>query len=1040
MSRRFIHLLIVLALALGMPSAAFAQDGGPAIPGVDVADLALEETVQGEKVVDVDAQLLTATGRVQVVVRMVDSSLAEVVGEHAKQQGFDLGNQEQREYLKGLLEKQNDLIRQVDSLGAQQLGRVSKALNAVIIDVDASQIEEVAQLPGVASIRPLRDYQLDLSETVPYIGAQTVQDLGYDGTGVTVAVLDSGIDYLHRNLGGSGSVDEYNANDPTIIEPGSFPTWKVVGGYDFVGSDWAGGADALVPDADPLDDGPGGGHGTHVADIIGGKSLDGAHKGVAPGAGLYAVKVCSSVSTSCSGTALLQGMDFALDPNGDGSIEDAVDVINMSLGSAYGQREDDLSAASANAVRLGVVVVASAGNNADRPYITGSPASTPQVISVAQTQVPSAVAYPLVINSPANIAGSYANTATVDWAPVGDGFTGDVAYVGRGCPAGSVAGQAGEDAYLADPAGKVALIDRGSCAISLKVDRAAKAGAIGVLLGLTASGDAVSFSYGGGDTFVPTLVITLSTRNLIRANISAPVNVTVSPTYGIALVQSVVGSSSRGPNYSYSMIKPDIGAPGSSMSAEYGTGDGEIAFGGTSGAAPMVSGAAALLIDARPYLFPFEVKTLMMNTGETDIQTNPANEPGVLAPITRIGGGEVRVDQALASKTSAFDAYDFTGSLSFGYQSITNIKTFDRYVVVRNYSNKLRTYNISTSFRYAEDAGGAVTITTPAKIAVSPYTARYFKVTLKVDPALLPVWNLNGGSRGGTGALLQGVEYDGYINISDATDTVHVAWQILPHRSADVKAGPATLKLKGGKGIYGLKNFSKTTDGFVDVFALTALSDQIPEDQQPGNGDNFAIIDLKSVGVRVLDAGDGAYVLQLGIHTYGTRAHPNYPAEFDVYIDADRDGTPDYVVYNAENGGFGASGQNLVYVADLSTGSATAYYYADADLQSSNMIFTAPMEVLGLTPDSTFDFFVQAYDNYFTGNLTDETDVMTFTGSMPRFITDLVEVPLAPGEMLKPQVVHNPGGDAASPSQLGLLFLYRDQPADRQADEVVIVP
>ncbi len=112
----------------------------------------------------------------------------------------------------------------------------------------------------------------------------------------------------------------------------------------------------------------------------------------------WRVKVCSAVATSCNGVALLQGMDFALDPNGDGAITDAVDVVNMSLGSSYGQQEDDLSFASQNAVDAGVTVVVSAGNSADRPYIAGSPSTTPGVISVAQTQVPSAVAYPLVVD------------------------------------------------------------------------------------------------------------------------------------------------------------------------------------------------------------------------------------------------------------------------------------------------------------------------------------------------------------------------------------------------------------------------------------------------------------------------------------------------------------------------------------------------------------------------------------------------------------------------------------------------------------------
>ena len=65
-----------------------------------------------------------------------------------------------------------------------------------------------------------------------------------------------------------------------------------------------------VPDPDPIDSQ---GHGTHVSDIIAGRSLDGVHKGVAPGARLLAVKVCSAVTSACSGIALLEGLDFALD-------------------------------------------------------------------------------------------------------------------------------------------------------------------------------------------------------------------------------------------------------------------------------------------------------------------------------------------------------------------------------------------------------------------------------------------------------------------------------------------------------------------------------------------------------------------------------------------------------------------------------------------------------------------------------------------------------------------------------------------------------
>ena len=123
--------------------------------------------------------------------------------------------------------------------------------------------------------------------------------------------LDSGVDYTHRNLGGPGTAAAYadaygvNGADPrNTTRDGLFPTDKVIEGFDFVGEAWPNGP--LAPDPDPIDFD---GHGTHVADIIAGRSLDGLHKGVAPGASVLALKVCSSVSTSCSGIALLQAMD-----------------------------------------------------------------------------------------------------------------------------------------------------------------------------------------------------------------------------------------------------------------------------------------------------------------------------------------------------------------------------------------------------------------------------------------------------------------------------------------------------------------------------------------------------------------------------------------------------------------------------------------------------------------------------------------------------------------------------------------------------------
>jgi subtilisin family serine protease len=977
------------------------------------------------------------TGGIDVWVSLVDPPLGQAAGRNQKRSGAALGQNQQRTYARELDSKQDALMAQIRALGGQEIARVRKAHNAVAVHIDASQLATVASLPGVRAVRPVRNYSVDLSTTVPYIGAAAVQSTGVTGVGVRVAVLDTGIDYTHYNFGGPGTVAAYIAaagtglTDPANTIPAGFPTAKVVDGFDFVGEEWPN--KPLAPDPDPIDRS---GHGTHVADIIAGHSLDNLHKGVAPDADLLAVKVCSTVSTACSGIALLKGLDFALDPNGDDDLSDAVDVINMSLGSDYGQEEDDLAEASANAVNFGVVVVAAAGNGADKPYIVSSPSIGDGVISVAETAVPLARAIPLVVNSPANIAGIYGNTATVDWAPVDRAVTGNVVFVGRGCPAGSIATGSPADPYQADPAGKVALIDRGACAISLKVDRAAKAGATAVLIGLVATGDAISFSFGGGDTFVPTLVIQQSLSNSIKANIAAPVNVTISPANAIALVGSMQSTSARGPSYSHNAIKPDISAPGASISAEVGTGNGQTAFGGTSGATPMVSGSAALLLQANGSRTPTEIKTLLMNTAETNIFINPATQPGVLAPITRIGAGEVRVNRAVRSTTAAWDAETEAGSLSFGYHAAEAASEIGRRLIIRNFGARARTYGITAAFRYANDASsGAVTVNVPGSVRVAAGATKAVKVTLNIDPTKLPTWNLNGGSQGGNGALLQGVEFDGYLTIADGTDTIRVPWHVLPHKAAAVSASATKLKLDDGSGSLTLSN-AGATSGRVEVFSLTGKSKKVPKDEFPLPGDNFATIDLKGVGVRT----PSSSVLQFGIATNQRRSHPNYPAEFDIYVDTNDDNTFDYVIFNTENGGFGATGQNVVFVAQLpqpggpTPPPAAAFFFADADLDSSNYIATVPLSALGMTTATTFNFSVYAFDNYFTGELTDAVEGMRYTPSLPRFVASALPATGVPvNGTSELTITAIAGGDAASPSQTGFLLLYRDADAKRES-------
>ena len=264
---------------------------------------------------------------------------------------------------------------------------------------------------------------------------------------------------------------------------------------------------------------------------------------------------------------------------------------------------------------------------------------------------------------------------------------------------------------------------------------------------------------------------------------------------------------------------------------------------------------------------------------------------------------------------------------------------------------------------------------------------------------------------------------DGNITISDATDQIHVPFHMLPHRAANVSVKDDEVRLKNGTGTVRLEN-EGAVDGRFDVFAWTGTSKKISKRLLPQPGDNFAVIDLGQVGVRLVQA--GTPVVQFAISTFGKRAHPNYPAEFDVYIDSNRDGTPDFVVFNLENGGFGATGQNVVAVANLATGATSIFFFNDADLDSSNVIMTAPLSAVGLTPTSQFDFSVFAFDNYFTGNLTDAIENMTFSFARPRFVASAVPASVPVDGSASFTVSTVAGGDAASPSQQGLLLMYRD--------------
>lgn len=973
--------------------------------------------------------LRNAKGTVTVSVAMSEKPVAATVADGAVAANTLPSRAAQRSRTAAVRSQQDGMITRARGLGAKALGRATRAANVVALSIPATKLNDLVSIPGVVSVKPVAKYETQadpggsgsLAQAADYIEATSVRAQGYDGTGVKVGVLDSGVDYTHEYLGGPGTTAAYAEcyAQRDVAPTGACAALfgpdapKVKGGIDLVGETWPT-AGAEAPDPNPIDFE---GHGTHVSDIIGGRSADGTHKGIAPGVDLYAVKVCSAVATSCSGVAILQGIDWALDPNGDGDVSDSMDIVNLSLGSPYGQEEDDSTAAINNLVRAGVVAVISAGNNADRPFIVGSPSTAERAISVAQTALPDDKLFTLTTS-----AGTVRNSKLQTWSPAPTAaITAPLAQPNPviGCAAADFAGF---------PAGSIALVQRGTCAASLKAQNAQAAGAVAVIIWNNVPGDPPDFSFGGGaPVTIPTLTISQADGQRLSAAVAAgTVTATIDPAATTSLTNTVVGTSSRGPSISGIRAKPDIGAPGAWLSAEVGTGNGQTNFGGTSGAAPVVSGAAALLLDKFPRISPTIVKSRLLNGASTANRTPDPNANLYPTPVSRIGAGEVRVAPAANATGVLINRQPGNGNIGLGLPHLTTRQTFQARVSIRNTGSAAKTYLLSPEFRDAADRA-AVTVRAPASVRVPARGTASVTVRITIDPAKLPLWPFTGrAGLTGSGAELNAPEIDGYLRAIATDETLHLGWTVLPHRSADVSAAQNNVRLRDGSGTFTLRNASRVLDGSVNVFGLTGTSGNLPRPGagQPGSpGSNVAVIDLAAAGVRD-DLATG--VVQFAVAGRERQTVPLYPAGYQIDVDTNRDGTVDYSVFQREAVGAGSSGLSLVYVRNVATEVETAYYYTIADFDSSTQVLTVPLAALGLSRGSTFGFSVLAYDNYFSGLITDRIEGQTWTVGSEKYglagSADSLVVPS--GGSTRVTVTANPA--AGESTQTGFLLLFDD--------------
>ena len=768
----------------------------------------------------------STTGR--YFVRLREAPVAARVA-RAEAGGHRLSTEAQRVAAAAVRASQAPAETAIEASGGRVFFRYTRVANGFSAKLTPAAATRLAERPDVAAVEPVAIVQRNLASSVPFIGAPKVwKRLGATGAGIRVAVIDTGVDYTHKAFNGPGTVAAYERNDPTVVEPGTFPTRKVIGGFDFVGEDY----DVLDddqtndvprPDADPLDFD---GHGTHTASTCCGVGVPGEiGKGVAPDAKIYAYRVWDAGSSTAD--VLVAGYERAIDPNQDGSTRDRVDVISFSGGVTFGTLSSTEAVAAQRVVDLGTVFVASAGNAGNQtaggqPYVVGTPASARGVISVAAS-IDQLVAPTATVEDPAGFEFPEGGLiAHQDWsAPAPDDITAPLVDARELDPPADPSGvPAPTDRILCDAtpagqplAGKIVLVFKGpagegDCVADDKAVHALEAGAIGVLFWDGFGGVPGQYAPDRTSVGIPAWSISDDDGAALGDLLSpdAPdswntgtVTITLSSEASVipGFEDRMTDFTSEGPARLTGDLKPDVSAPGSDITAAgAGTGDGSLTISGTSMAAPHVSGVAALLLQLHPGWSPAQVKAAIMNQARTRGIRDVNGEGPV--PATVMGAGRVNAFQTANATSLAIP-----GSLSFGLQAASATRDITRRFVVVNEDDRAHRYRLRATGRYSDFAGNVATMRLSlgggfhrrASFDLGPGERQRIRARLTVDPsAISPAEQLFGSFffNGGVDGLVRIAQRGG------GRDTFHVTWAVTPLAASDTGTTVETIDLSGG--------------------------------------------------------------------------------------------------------------------------------------------------------------------------------------------------------------------------------------------------
>jgi subtilisin family serine protease len=889
--------------------------------------MSVEEFLAANKGPIPNALMEYANLPIMVIVQLKAPSLISYMEKQEGETGKKLGTTTQKSYVAELASAQDAVISQINSVGinAVVISRYTKALNGFMARVAFNDLQSLRSLPGVKSVARAPEHSIDLSTQPSMTKSDLVQSLegiGFSGIGITVAIIDTGIDYTHAMLGGSGNPGDYTINNPNILEDGTFPTTKVIGGYDFAGTDYDAGSNVPanlipIPDPDPLDEN---GHGTHVASIAAGVGVA-LGEGVAPDALLYALKVFGKTGST---NLIIDAIEWAMDPNQDGSVNDHVDVINMSLGSSFGPAIADdpefLAVEAANAA--GILVVASSGNAGDVNYVTGSPANTDSALSVASSTTGYMTAPFISYNAGANII-PYTTSANAFTSAI-SGILVDLANYSPGellCTA------------PVDPtmlAGKIALIKRGTCSFATKINNAENLGAVAAIIYNNVAG---SISMATSGSSLPAGSILLSDGGILKG--LAPITVVVGPDSTVEQFVSptpadtISNFSSRGPRGFDSMLKPEITAPGSDIfAAKMGSGSEGVSLSGTSMASPYIAGVVALMKQAHPNWTNQQIKAALMNTAVDLVDT-------IGRQVPRQGAGRVDIGAALATQVIAI------GDPKLVSMNLGLLELHDNTISLGI------TVTMAATFTSPTSAGATlVPEVNPVVIAAGAEVTVGF--TLNLDVTQLPI---NFGKM---------EEYYGYVTFTGITPTLRLPFYFVPRPYPEITETAAET------------TFNVADFGYVDLEQTGPVASNLwayPVTMVSGN--NPAVMDLADLRYVGMDYGgsdpDYGDIFIPAFNMWAPQhAEQAYWSEVDLWIYGDA--LKPVVDFNYNMADFNSAGspnnQWIVIQVDYNDGkvylASPSYIYADFNSGFQEWYLPTSWSYVS----NSFSYDVSSYDWY----------------------------------------------------------------------------